>query len=154
MGGECTIPLHITCQKVTVGRDVELAQVCSAFVDALAGVAPFHAVGHHVEVWYSEFRVSSIAKCLVPLQPSVSRAIDNLNERLDRLEIRRHYFERPVPDHVPVTVLEGLANGTPVAEEHNRLVQRRIFTVADLVVSRLDENGEFDIIQRQRLGRQ
>lgn len=151
MGGRCTAPLHITCQKITVDSASQLVAACRLFAGTLTAVPQLVVSGHHLEVWYSDYRNTNIAKCLVPVDPALSAAINTLNRELDRLRVTRHYHVQPVPDHVPVTVLEGLGEDTRVLDSDNRLVRCRLFTVRELVISRMAGPNEFEVLERHPL---
>lgn len=152
LGGTCAAPLHITCQKATPADEDQLRELKRIFVDWLSPLGPVPIEGRRVEVWYSAFRSAGIAKCLVPVGERIETAINGINFELDRLEIERHYHIEPIPDHVPVTVLEGLDVETAIGESDHRIVQRRIFVAAELVISRSVGTRGFEVLGRIPLG--
>lgn len=152
LGGSCAAPLHITCQKATPADEGQVQELKRIFLEWLGPLDPIAVEGRRVEVWYSAFRSAGIAKCLVPVGERLETAINGINFELDRLEIERHYHIEPVPDHVPVTVLEGLNVDTAIAESDHRIVQRRIFIAAELIVSRSVGTRGFEVLARLPLG--
>jgi hypothetical protein len=75
-----------------------------------------------------------------------------VNADLDGIGAERHYHIEPIPDHVPITVLEGLDVDTELSETNHRTVQRTLFTATQLIISRHTEREQFEIIDRRRLG--
>jgi hypothetical protein len=125
--------------------------VCRLFRDVFAPLQSFAVYGDHLEVWYSEWRGKQIAKCLVSPDTDLTAAVSSLDSLLDKYGIRRHYRLYRSPELVPVTVLEGVRDERTIGENEHRLVQRHLFSPKELVISRIQGDDRFEILERTPL---
>jgi len=141
-------PLHITCQRVSPDGDARLQVVCRVFREALAPLREFAVYGDHLEIWYSEWRDRQIAKCLVRPVAELATAVSVLDSLLDEHGIQRHYRVDDSPELIPITVLEGVSDRPSLGDGEQHLVQRHLFSPAELAISRTVGHGRFEILER------
>lgn len=146
-GGSCTVPLHITCNRVRFPNGSNKLDYCQRVKQALSNLTSFEVYGGELKPVYSDFRSSWIVKCNSRIN-SVTRDALSITDSISEAPGGQTAISHP-PDvgSVPITVIEGMH---AVETDRNSLgtIKPPLFTAEELVFSEIIDADTFSIIDQ------
>jgi hypothetical protein len=105
-GGVCTIPIHLTLQRIPADQGPESSKIVAAMRRALSGTGPLTISGPRVEAIHSPFRGSWIAKLRIAATPAVIATRTAVAGALESLGLTGAVPYLTLGQTAPITVLE------------------------------------------------
>ena len=151
-GGVFTVPLHVTCHRLTFSKPSEIATYCREVIRVLSDFCAFTVSGGDLSVVYSDFRSNRIIKCHSRANHELRAALAAVDEVTSHFEVKSAFTHPSPVETVPITVIEGITEDATALDTIGELATD-LFVATELVFSKIVAVDTYMTVDRLELRR-